>query len=319
MSVLEDARKRWLVEQKSFGEFGKLLKARLEAKIRDTGTWCEVSSRPKELDSLIRKLIKKPHYTYDTLGDKCGVRIVFRYKSDVDIGVAVAQGLFDCGAVEHKVHGLGDSTVGYLSAHIDIKLRADDPEVARFDPKVYRAELQVRSLAQHLWSEMAHDSIYKNDPALLQLPPNLKRRVHLLAGVIEVADDEFDRIEALMPDVPEIHLLRSLESSYFKLTARRSDPELSLAVINLLTPLYGMDTSKIEKHLQDFYQQKEAVLRDVYEHAPEDRGAFLFQPEVLMIYDRLEVDQTKVRETWGKKFADRELELVANAFGISFD
>ncbi len=319
MSVLEDARKRWLVEQKSFGEFGSLLKTRLEAKIRETGKWCEVSSRPKELDSLIRKLIKKPHYRYDTLGDKCGVRIVFRYKSDVEIGVACAQELFDCGAVEHKVHGLGEKEVGYLSAHIDIKLRADDPEAARYDPKIYRAELQVRSLAQHLWSEMAHDSIYKNDEVLVPLPPKLKRRVNLLAGVIEVADDEFDRIESLMPEVPEIHLLKSLESNYVKLTARRSDPELSLAVIGLLTPLYGMDASGIEKHLQGFYRQKEAVLRDVYEHAPEDRGAFLFQPEVLMIYDRLEADQAKVRETWGTKFADRELELVANALGISFD
>jgi ppGpp synthetase/RelA/SpoT-type nucleotidyltranferase len=319
MSDLEDARLRWLSERDNFELFGKQLASLLERRLKEHGKWFEVSSRSKEPDSLIRKLIKKPHHIYDSLGDKCGVRIVFRYKSDVDIGTKVAAELFDCGPVEHKVHTLGAEKVGYLSAHIDIRFRKSDALAQQFDPSVFRAELQVRSLAQHLWSEMAHDSIYKNDETLLPLPDKLKRRVNLLAGLIEIADDEFDRIESQMPEIPEIALLKALEHHYYSLTTRSSDPELSLDVIRLLSPLYKMDSLDIAQHLNDFYQTHVETLRDVFEEASPERSAFLFQPEALMIYDRLETDATEVRKAWNTKYSDRELERIANAFGISFD
>ena len=46
---------------------------------------------------------------------------------------------------------------------------------------------------------------------------------------------------------------------------------------------------------------------------------FLFQPEALMIYDRLETDPLSVREAWSGHFPDSELERMANVFGFSFD
>lgn len=319
MSDLEAARLRWLTERNRFESFGREIVSLLKKRLKEHGKWFEVSSRAKELDSLIRKLIKKPNHTYDSLGDKCGVRLVFRHKSDIDIGINVAAELFDCGPVEHKVHTLGAEKVGYLSAHVDIRFRESDALAQQYDPSVFRAELQVRSLAQHLWSEMAHDSIYKNDETLVPLSDKLKRRVNLLAGLIEIADDEFDRIESLMPEFPEIALLKSLERHYYALATQPTDPELSLDVIRLLSPLYKMDTHLIEQHLDDFYRGHADILRDVYEGASSDRSAFLFQPEALMIYDRLETDANEVRRTWGTKYSDKELERVANAFGISFD
>ena len=48
-----------------------------------------------------------------------------------------------------------------------------------------------------------------------------------------------------MPSVPEVQVLKALEKHYYKLTARRSDPEVSLDVIRALLPLYkqGADRS----------------------------------------------------------------------------
>jgi ppGpp synthetase/RelA/SpoT-type nucleotidyltranferase len=319
MSDLEAARLRWLTERDKFESFGKEITSLLKRRLKGHGKWFEISSRAKELDSLIRKLIKKPHHTYDSLGDKCGVRIVFRHKSDVDIGTTVAAELFDCGSVEHKVHTLGAEKVGYLSAHIDTRFRKSDALAQQYDPSVFRAELQVRSLAQHLWSEMAHDSIYKNDETLVPLSDKLKRRVNLLAGLIEIADDEFDRIDALMPENPEITLLKSLEHHYYSLSTRPSDPELSLDVIRLLMPLYRMDATGIKQHLDAFYAAHESTLRDVYEGATSDRSAFLFQPEALMIYDRLATDTIETRKAWNATYSEKELERIANVFGISFD
>jgi ppGpp synthetase/RelA/SpoT-type nucleotidyltranferase len=43
------------------------------------------------------------------------------------------------------------------------------------------AELQVRTLAQRLWSEMSHDTVYKNDGMVAKLAPDVQRLVVLMA------------------------------------------------------------------------------------------------------------------------------------------
>ena len=168
---------------------------------------------------------------------------------------------------------------------------------------------------------MSHDTFYKNDETLNPLPNTIKRRVYVLAGVVELADDEFNRVSREMPTVPEVELLKALERHYYKLTVRRGDPELSLAVIRLLAPLYRQDPRQIISHIDDFYASNEDVLRDVYAQAEEapDRSAFLYQPEALMICDRLKNDLLGTRRVWNEHYPERELERIANAFGMSFD
>jgi hypothetical protein len=48
-------------------------------------------------------------------------------------------------------------------------------------------------------------------------------------------------------------------------------------------------------------------------------SAFLFQPEALMIFDLLKMEPLSVRESWNASYPEKELERIANAFGISFD
>jgi ppGpp synthetase/RelA/SpoT-type nucleotidyltranferase len=321
MTDLDDVRRRWLEVRPRFEQFGSEVANRLRRSLRDKGIWGDVSSRAKEVDSLIRKLIKKPSKTYESLGDKAGVRIVLRYKDEIQPAIAIANKLFDCSEPDDKVESLGPEKVGYLSTHVDVRLYSHDALATRFPSASFSAELQVRTLAQHLWSEMSHDTIYKNDETLVPLPVPLKRRIFILAGLIEVADDEFNRLNKEMPTIPEVELLKSLECNYFKLTTRRGDPEVSLELIRALYPLYRQDTREIAAHLDEFYSSHEEVLRSVYEEAEtaHDRSAFLYQPEALMIYDLLSTDATQIRRAWNERYPERELERIANAFGISFD
>jgi hypothetical protein len=167
---------------------------------------------------------------------------------------------------------------------------------------------------------MSHDAVYKNDDTLAVLPMGLKRRVNLMAGLIEVADGEFDRINKVLELSPQAQIYKVLEQHYFKLASRRPDPELSLQVIGLLIPLYGIDVPGISHRIDSFFVSHELTLRHVYAQAEEWKtSAFFYQPEALMIYELLEADQIKVRKTWSSKFPEAELENIANAFGISFD
>lgn len=324
MTDLETVRKCWLRERPDYERFGKELEARLRTELRRAGIWAEVASRAKEMDSLIRKLVKKPSHSYESVSDRSGVRVIIRYKNEVDAVLALVEKLFECGQPEQKADTLKLDQVGYLSVHVDVKLCADDRLAATYPPERFQAELQVRTLAQHLWSEMSHDTVYKNDETLNPLPNLVKRRIYLLAGVVEVADSEFTRLNMETPSTPELDLLKSLERHFYKHTTRRGDSEISIDLIRLLIPLYENNKNepqKIASHLDQFYAEHEDVIREVYDQAEDtpERSAYLYQPEALMIYDRLCADSMAIRKVWSEHYPERELERIANAFGISFD
>lgn len=321
MADLEAARQRWITERGEYDRFANAVAEILRRDLQKVGVWAEVDARAKEIHSFIRKLITKPHHTYESIGDKAGVRIVARYKSELDKIESVVRQRFECSKTDDKASSLNVDQVGYLSLHLHVQLRSDDPLRARFSLGDLTAELQIRTLAQHLWSEMSHDTFYKNDETLSPLPARLKRRIFLLSGVVEVADDEFDRLNTELPANPEIVLLKALERHYFRLTTRRGDPEMSLPVIKLLAPLYELEPQQVVAHLDEFLESRSGVLHHVYDHVADsqDLGAFIFQPEALMIYDLLESDQATLKEMWTTQFPERELERIAIAFGISLD
>ena len=171
-------------------EYAGLVAKKLSSALRPLGLWFEVVSRAKTIDSLLKKLIKKPQHTYETLPDKAGVRVVIRYRSDLGRVVEAVKETLHCGPIDWKE--LPVQEVNYASIHVDFaRLMDTDPEQKLFPVNHFWVELQIRTLAQHLWSEMSHDSVYKNDETILVLSPDVKRRVHLMAGQIEVADREF--------------------------------------------------------------------------------------------------------------------------------
>lgn len=64
------------------------------------------------------------------------------------------------------------------------------PEYARFDGLI--GEVQVRTILQHAWAEIEHDIQYK---AVATLPLEIRRRFMTLAGLLEIADREFQALE----------------------------------------------------------------------------------------------------------------------------
>lgn len=319
----EHVRTRWLQEKEQLDHFGTLLRARISKQLRHLGLWTDVQSRTKAVDSILKKLITKPTYTYDTLPDLVGVRVVVRYLPEVRQVIVAVGELFACGEVDDKSVRLAEDGIGYLSVHTEARLKDNDEEAATFPPPQFRAEIQIRTLAQHLWSEMSHDTFYKTDDQKVER--DLKRRINLMAGLLEVADMEFARVGdevAELPNMAEISLLRRLESSYFQFTSERGNPDLSIEVIKLLLPLYAAPAATIGPQLDTFVEQRRGTINTVFQdqsELKERRSVFFTQPEILMLYERLEHDSLALREQWVTTFPLDELERVALAFGISFD
>jgi ppGpp synthetase/RelA/SpoT-type nucleotidyltranferase len=323
VSDLEAARAAWVSERPLFAKFGKLLEVRISKGVRKLGIPAEVTSRAKEIDSLVKKLLLKPKHSYDSLPDKVGVRVVIKFLADEPKVQALLSKCFDHDPPDNKARDRGEKEVGYLSVHLDhTRLKPNDDAIVSFPATKFFAEVQLRTLAQHLWAEMSHDDVYKNDKTVKALPGDLIRRINLMAGQVEVADREFDRINSEIQKDDAFELLKALEKNYFKLTTRRPNPELSITAIRLLLKRFkGMPTAEVIGQINETFERNAGFLEDVYQDPDRqsDPSAFLFQPEALMIYDRLLDDPDETLRVWNEEFPASELERVANNFGISLE
>jgi ppGpp synthetase/RelA/SpoT-type nucleotidyltranferase len=155
-----------------------------------------VTSRPKSSESLEVKLSREEKH-YEALGeitDLAGIRIITYFADDVDAVATMIEREFAVDT-EHSIDkgkALDPDRFGYLSLHYVCTLsdtRARLPEYAAYKQCV--CEIQVRSILQHAWAEIEHDLGYK---AVQGIPRLMRRRFSRLAGLLEVADDEFMRL-----------------------------------------------------------------------------------------------------------------------------
>lgn len=60
-----------------------------------------------------------------------------------------------------------------------------------------KCEIQIRSILQHAWAEIEHDIGYKNEIAI---PKQMRRKFSRIAGLLEIADQEFVQIRSELED-----------------------------------------------------------------------------------------------------------------------
>ena len=154
-----------------------------------------IENRVKSEDSLIGKLERKgqKYKTISDITDLVGMRVITYYTDDVDKVAAIAKRMFDIdwdnSVDKRKLHQL--TSFGYNSLHYVCHLKKGDEDAE------IPFELQMRTALQHVWSAIEHDIGYKG---LVKLPPKYRRQFSRLAGMLELADNEFSRLRTTMSD-----------------------------------------------------------------------------------------------------------------------
>ena len=163
--------------QKTFDEAGLVLAA-LEHRVKTEG-------------SLAGKLELKgsKYQTLADITDILGLRVITFYIDDVDKVASAIERLFtidwENSVDKRKAHQI--DSFGYLSLHY-ICSTPDFP---------YRFEIQMRTVLQHAWANMNHDTGYKSG---VEVPTHYLRNINRLAGMLELIDEQFSRIRSELTD-----------------------------------------------------------------------------------------------------------------------
>ena len=166
--------------------------ARLKATLDEAGLLvAAIEYRVKAEDSLAGKLeLKGSKYrSLADITDIIGMRVITFYIDDVDKVASAVERLFDVdwenSVDKRKIHEI--DSFGYLSLHYICSM-PDFP---------YRFEIQMRTVLQHAWANMNHDTGYKSG---VEVPREYLRNLSRLAGMLELVDEQFSIIRSELTD-----------------------------------------------------------------------------------------------------------------------
>lgn len=194
----------------------ELLETAVRSRLEDDGlNYHSVSGRPKDLVSVRTKLSKKlPDGSMkypdglEQLDDLIGVRVVTYTTLDVRSAVESLSQQFSVIESLDKTKEKQDAgLIGYGSHHLVVKV-PDANTPAGCKPCVgVKFEIQVRTILQHAWAEFEHDIRYK---AVKEVPANVHRAFTMAAGLLELADQQFDTIHETIRELEELKANASL-------------------------------------------------------------------------------------------------------------
>ncbi|KZN58723.1 hypothetical protein N473_04620 [Pseudoalteromonas luteoviolacea CPMOR-1] len=154
-----------------------------------------ISARVKSRNSLQTKATKKSKYSLlSEVTDIVGIRIITHYSDEVDQIADLIEKEFtvDTDNSIDKRASLDPDRFGYLSLHYVVSLSSSRSKLIEYEKfSSMKFEIQIRSILQHTWAEIEHDIGYKSK---IEIPKPVRRKFSQLAGLLEMADDQFIQI-----------------------------------------------------------------------------------------------------------------------------
>lgn len=317
MSSYDEIQAEYAKVYPSYHRLAERLKSLLRQGLDNQGLrLVEVSARPKEPSSFLKKAMRKGYADPITaIGDKAGARIIVPFSRDRANVLAVCETILELSEPEDKRDKLGSETVGYLGLHYSAVIRTELLDAHETDLAGLRAELQIHTKAENAWASVAHDSLYKS---VVPVPAPVARRLMRLAALAEIFDDEVERFRvelAAQPGFSDLEaILPPLDAMLLRFTPRAGDPGLSALLIPAIRSLYdcaadAIVDSRIAPYLEEHHEEIQALYS---RHEGDERAnPLLYQPEVLLLFERLDTNPYTVRPAWPPMIEIELLERLA--------
>lgn len=275
-----------------------------------------VSHRTKEEPSLLAKAFHRGKGYGDPYGDiedKVGVRIVVLFSEEIrTVEAAILAGT---SWTAEKARDFEDERnrrpfeFDYQSLHYVVRaksgLTAGGVEIAESIP----CEIQVRTILQHAYSELTHDTIYKPNVAA---EPDVKRAAAKSMALIEATDDYFSQVrdKLALAAAPGQQVAATLDTLYGEFTGLAGDHS---PLNTLLIDHYKQWAKEdFQTAIAEFLKEKPFLADRIKERAPTQ--LLYRQPGILLTY--WAVSQSRRSTLTGNPLSDDELAPLYSDLGL---
>jgi ppGpp synthetase/RelA/SpoT-type nucleotidyltranferase len=199
--------KKFSDEHRKYQEYAQVLEGILKPTAMKICGEAICESRAKQVPSFARKCVKyygKIKNPSQELTDLCGARVIVHLTSQVAQLCRFVESNFriDPENSQDTFERLAPEQFGYRSVHYIVRLdRAALARLGVLDSAMEdklktigqaRAEIQLRTVAQHVWADVGHDLLYKST---FDVPKVWRRESARIAAQIEIIDNLFTQIE----------------------------------------------------------------------------------------------------------------------------
>ena len=153
-----------------------------------------IEFRVKSWPSIQEKFerVSLPLATLTDLNDFVGLRIVLLFRRDVELTCRAIKDYFEIVNSYDTLERLREDQFGYGSRHFIVKL----PQAWLALPTFahlgsFKAEIQVRTIAQHIWAAASHNLQYKQEQ---NVPVPVRRSIFRVSALLETVDLELERV-----------------------------------------------------------------------------------------------------------------------------
>ncbi|MDB5344311.1 MAG: RelA/SpoT protein [Schlesneria sp.] len=241
------------------------------------GKFLQIPPKPrvKEMDSFLEKVLRKEKKDpFNEINDLVGVRFVVLLLEDIDrIGAIVKRGSWhwqkDRDFESERLSN--PDYFAYQSDHFVIRTTKEGVFNDTTIPVDLTCEIQIRTILQHAYAEMAHSSDYK--PSVI-LPDDDQRRIKRAlakgSALIETTDEVFREIKKRLHDYGKSveALLQRSSELYDLITGQSSRPDTPLSAMivetyrDLLTTITPDDIDVWVKSIPTLGDDLEAKRRE---------------------------------------------------------
>ncbi|TIO26789.1 RelA/SpoT domain-containing protein [Mesorhizobium sp.] len=316
---------RWRAERPMYAAWGNFVSATLtdavakEIRPAAVELFLRIPIRPrtKEEASLLAKAFRrgKPYTDpYNDIEDKVGLRFVVLVSADIKV---VERAITTCPKWtamlardyeeerRQRPYEFDYQSVHYIVRSKD-ELTFEGVTIAAGTP----CEIQVRTILQHAYSELTHDTIYKPS---VQASPDVKRSAAKSMALMEATDDYFMRVREWLDAAlaPSREVSAAVDRLYRSFTGLEPQPS---PLDTLLIDHFGQWAKEgFEGDLKQFLNEKAFLADRIKERAPAD---LLFrQPAVLMVYWAIKVAPRSAPENG--PLTDEELAPIYSDLGLA--
>jgi ppGpp synthetase/RelA/SpoT-type nucleotidyltranferase len=237
-----------------------------------------IESRVKTWTSLVTKLegLSSDVKSVKEISDLIGIRVILLFRSDLNNAYKILEENFKIIEREDTQRRLRENEFGYLSVHYIIELPESWFAIPTFASlHGFKAEIQVRTAAQHIWAAASHKLQYKQE---VGVPIPVRRSIHRVSALLETVDLELDRVlddraeyieqfnQVQNDDLLNVDLLIHILNEKLPSANRKDDEDYALLLEDLLQ--FGCDTitklrSFLDNHLPAIINLDAKIVRQI--------------------------------------------------------